>query len=134
MTEKQLRKIVLETIQDVLLAEIMALREDMRELRKCSRESLEQVRAMRLEFRQNMEHLNRQLERLARMVEEKLSDAGDQPFFDANKPWMENNWKASAGSGASPNFEQEFSYKEMQTRLRQMESRLSMLEKALQKN
>jgi len=111
------------------------MRQDMRELRQCSRESLQEIRAMRAEFRQNMDHLNRQLERLARVVEEKLSDedAGDL-FPEANPPWTGNNWQASAGSGLPAKFEREFSYSEMQTRLSQMEHRLGMIEKTLQRN
>ena len=135
MTEKQLRQIVLETIQDVLLAEIIALRADMRELRQCSRESLGQIRAMRLEFRQNMEHLNRQLERLARMVEDKLStDDADKLFPGLNDLSSGSNWKASAGAGTPPRFERDLSTVEMQTRMKQMEQRLGMIEKALQRN
>ncbi len=128
MTEKELRAIVLEVIQEVLLAEITALREDVRELRKYSRESLEQVRAMRLEFRQGMEHLNQQLKRITKMMEDRFSED------DADKPWMTGNWKASAGAGTPPQFERELSYTEMQARLSQMEHRLGILEKALQRN
>jgi hypothetical protein len=134
MTDKQLRDIVFATIQEVLLAEISALRQDMRELRQCSRESLEQIRAMRLEFRQNLEHLNRQLERLAKMVEEKLSgEDADQLFPGLNDLASENNWKASAGSG-TPTFDRDLSSTEIQARMQQMEHRLRMIEKALQRN
>ncbi len=128
MTEKELRAIVLEIIQEVLLAEITALRADVRELRKYSRESLEQVRAMRQEFSQSMEHLNQQLKRITKMMDERL------PEEEAEKPWSGDNWKASAGAGTPPHFERELSYSEMQTRLSQMEYRLGMLEKALQRN
>jgi hypothetical protein len=128
MTEKELRAIVLEVIQEVLLAEITALRADVRELRKYSRESLEQVRAMRQEFSESMEHLNRQLKRITQMMDERL------PEDDTEKPWSTDNWKASAGTGATPQFERAFSYAEMQTRLSQMEYRLGILEKALQRN
>jgi len=135
MTEKQLRDIVFETIREVLLSEINALRQDMRELRRYSRESLEQIRSMRLEFRQNMEHLNRQLERLARMVEEKLSgDDADKLFPGLHDLSSSSNWKASAGSGTPPRFEHDLSSTEMQTRMKQMEQRLGMIEKALQRN
>jgi hypothetical protein len=128
MTEKQLRAIVLEVIQEVLLAEITALRADVRELRKYSRESLEQVRAMRQEFSESMEHLNQQLQRITQMMDERLPDD------EAEKPWMADNWKASAGAGTPPHFERELSYSAMQTRLSQMEYRLGILEKALQRN
>jgi len=135
MTDKQLRDVVFKTIQEALLAEITALREDMRALRKCSRESLEQIRAMRLEFRKNMEHLDRQLERLTRVVEDKLSDEDADIFFrGANDFWTENPWTASTGSGVPPKFDSELSQTEMQTRMNQMEYRLSILEKALQRN
>jgi hypothetical protein len=135
VTDKQLRDIVFETIREVLLAEITAMRQDMRELRQCSRESLLEIRAMRLEFRRNMDHLNRQLDRLARMVEEKLSDEDAADFFSESNPsWPGKNWQASAGSGLPAKFEREFSYSEMQTRLSQMEHRLGILEKALQRN
>jgi len=135
MNDKQLRDVVYATIHEVLLEEITALRQDMRELRQCSRESLQEIRAMRAEFSQNMDHLNRQLERLARMVQEKLSDedAGDS-FPGTNQSWTGNNWQASAGNGLPAKFEREFSYSEMQTRLSQMEHRLGMIEKTLQRN
>lgn len=128
MTEKELRAIVLEVIQEVMLTEVSALRQDVRELRKYSRQSLEQVRAMRLEFRKGMNHLNRQLERLTRIVEERLSEDGSE------KPWAAGNWMTSAGNGTPSQFERELSYAEMQTRLSQMEHRLGILEKALQRN
>jgi hypothetical protein len=128
MTEKELRAIVLEVIQEVLLAEITALRADMRELRKYSRESLEQVRAMRQEFSESMDHLNRQLKRITKMMDERF------PEDEAEKPWLTDNWKASVGAGTPPRFEREPSYAEMQTRLSQMEHRLGILEKALQRN
>ncbi len=128
MTEKELRAIVLEVIQEVLLAEITALRADVRELRQYSRESLEQVRAMRQEFSQSMEHLNQQLKRITKMMDERL------PEDEAEKPWSVDNWKASVGAGTPPHFERELSYAEMQTRLSQMEYRLGILEKALQRN
>lgn len=128
MTEKELRVIVLEIIQEVLLAEITALRADVRELRKYSRESLEQVRAMRQEFSQSMEHLNQQLKRITKLMDERL------PEDEAEKPWSGDNWKASAGAGMPPQFEREISYSDMQTRLSRMEYRLGMLEKALQRN
>ncbi|GEM_PF-3467861 len=135
MTEKQLRQIVLETIQEVLLAEIISLRADMRELRQYSRESLKQIRAMRLEFRQNMEHLNRHLERLAKMVEEKLSaDDGEKFFPGLNDLSSSRNWKASAGSGTPPKFDDDLSSAEMLARMKQMEQRLGLIEKALQRN
>ena len=135
MTDKQLRDIVLETIREVLLAEINALRQDMRELRRYSRESLKQIRAMRLEFRQNMEHLNRQLERLAKMVEEKLSaDDGEKFFPGLNDLSSSRNWKASAGSGTPPKFDDDLSSAEMLARMKQMEQRLGLIEKALQRN
>jgi len=135
MTEKQLREVVVATIQEILLNEIMALRQDMRELRQCSRESLEQIRAMRLEFRKNMDQLNRQLERLAKMVEEKLTDGdGDKLFPGLNDLPSNRNWKASAGAGTPPAFDRESSTLEMQARLKQMEQRLGMIEKALQRN
>ncbi len=111
-----------------MLTEVSALRQDVRELRKYSRQSLEQVRAMRLEFRKGMNHLNRQLERLTRIVEERLSEDGSE------KPWAAGNWMTSAGSGTPSQFERELSYAEMQTRLSQMEHRLGILEKALQRN
>jgi hypothetical protein len=128
MTEKQLRAIVLEVIQEVLLAEITALRADMRELRKYSRENLEQVRAMRQEFSQSMEQLNRQLKRMNKIMEERFSDE------DSENPWTASNWQVSAGDGTPPQFERELSFTEMQTRLSQMEHRLGMIEKALQRN
>jgi HAMP domain-containing protein len=104
-------------------------------LRQCSRESLNEIREMRTEFRRNMEYLNRQLERLAKMVEDKLSDEDwDNLFPDASQPWLGNNWKASAGAGTPANFDGEFSQTEMQARMRQMEYRLGILEKALQRN
>lgn len=135
MTEKQLRQIVLETIQEVLLAEIVALRQDMRELRRYSRECVEQIRAMRLEFRQNMEHLNGQLERLARMVEDKLSADDAEKFFPGlNDLASSSNWKASAGAGTPPKFDDDLSSTEMLARMKQMEQRLGMIEKALQRN
>lgn len=134
MTEKQLRDVVVETIQEVLLNEITALRQDMRELRQCSRESLEQIRAMRLEFRKNMDQLHRQLERLAKMVQEKL-DGGDvdKLFPGLNDLQANTNWQASAGAG-TPDFDRQPSPPEMQARLKQMEQRLGMIEKALQRN
>ncbi len=131
MNDKQLREAVLATIREVLLTEITAMRQDMRELRQCSRESLQEIRAMRAEFRRNMDHLNRQLDRLARMVEEKLSDEDAADFFSESNP---PNWQASAGSGLPAKFEREFSHSEMRTRLSQMEHRLGMIEKALQRN
>jgi hypothetical protein len=135
MTEKQLRKLVVETIQNVLLAEIIELREGMRELRQCSRESLKEIRDMRMEFRRNMEYLNRQLERFAKMVEDKLSDEDlDNLFSDSSQPWRGNNWKASAGDGTAAKFDGELSQTEMQAQMRQMEYRLGILEKALQRN
>lgn len=135
MTEKQLRYIVFETIREVLLDEITELRKGMRELRQCSRDSLEEIRGMRLEFRENMQHLNRQLERLAKMVEEKLSDNDDNQLFPGlNDLSLGSNWKPSAGSGTSPGLDRDLSSIEMQTRLKQMEHRLSTIEKALQRN
>jgi len=135
MTEKQLRKLVVETMQDVLLAEIIELREGMRELRQCSRESLKEIRGMRTEFRQNMDYLSRQLVRLAKMVEDKLSDEDlDDLFSDSSHAWMGNNWKASAGAGTPAKFDGELSQTEMQAHMRQMEYRLGILEKALQRN
>jgi len=134
VTDKQLRDIVFETIRDVLLDEITALREDMRELRRYSRECLEQIRSMRLEFRQNMEHLNRQLERIARMVDARLPDDADKIFPGLNDLASSSNWKASAGAGTPPVFDRDPSAPEMQARLKQMEQRLGMIEKALQRN
>ena len=132
MTEKEFRALVLEIVQEVLLDEIKALRQDMRELRKCSRESLEQVREMRMEFRNSMQQLHQQLERLMKMVEEKFSeDDSEKPFPDLGKA---SNWMSSTGTGAPSQFDRELSYSEMQTRLSQMEHRLGMLEKALQRN
>ncbi|MDZ7362436.1 MAG: hypothetical protein ONB46_17190 [candidate division KSB1 bacterium] len=135
MTEKQLRKLVVETIQSFLLAEIIELREGMRELRQCSRESLNEIREMRAEFRRNMEDLSRQIQRLAKMLEDKLSDEDlDNLFSDSHQPWMGNNWKASAGNGGPANFDGELSQTEMQAQMRQMEYRLGIIEKALQRN
>lgn len=135
MTEKQLQALVLETIREAFLDQIDALRKDMKELRRCSRESLNQIRSMRAEFRQNMEQLNQQLLRLMKIVETRLSEEdNDKPFFDSTKPWTTNDWNASTGSGKAPNFDRDLSYTEMQARLNQMEKRLGMLEKALQKN
>jgi len=135
MTEKQLQSLVLETIRDVFLNQIDGLRQDMKELRRCSRESLSQIRSMRAEFRQNMEHLNQQLLRLMKIVEARLSEEeNDKPFFDSQKPWATNDWNASTGSGKTPDFDRDLSYTEMRARLNQMEKRLGMLEKALQKN
>jgi hypothetical protein len=135
MTEKQLRKLVVETIQNVLLAEIIELREGMRELRQCSRESLNEIREMRTEFRRNMEYMSRQLGRLAKMVEDKLSDEDlDNLFSDSSQPWMGNNWKASVGTGTPAKFDGELSQTEMQAQMRQLEHRLGILEKALQRN
>ncbi len=132
MTEREFRAFVLEIIQEVLLDEITALRQDMRELRKYSRESLEQVREMRLEFRNSMQQLHQKLERLMKMVEEKFSEEGSEKSFpDLGSV---NNWMASTGAGAPSQFDREISYSEMQTRLSQMEHRLGMLEKALQRN
>jgi hypothetical protein len=135
MTDKQLRDLVFKTIQEALLAEIAALRQDMRELRQCSRESLEQIRAMRMEFRKNMAQLNRQLEQLTRMVEEKLSDEDAGRLFPGlNDLALGSNWKASAGAGTPPQFERDLSTTEMRARMQQMEHRLNMIEKALQRN
>ena len=135
MTEKQLRDVVVETIQEILLTEITALRRDMRELRRYSRECVEQVRAMRLEFRQNMEQLHRQLERLGKLVEERLSTEDSDKFFSGlNDLASSRSWQASAGSGKPPALDREPSTPEMQARLKQMEQRLGMIEKALQRN
>ena len=135
MTEKQLREMVVETIQEVLLNEITALRQDMRELRQCSRESLEQIRAMRLEFRKNMDQLNRQLERLAKMVEDKLgAGEADKLFPGLNDLPAQQNWQASAGAGTPTAFGRDPAAPEMQARLKQMEQRLGLIEKALQRN
>jgi hypothetical protein len=135
MTEKQVQKLVVETVQNVLLAEIIELREGMRELRQYSRENLKELRGMRAEFRRNMEQLSRQLGRLAKMVEDKLSDEDlDDLFSGSSQPWMGNNWKASAGTGMPAKFDGELSQTEMQAQMRQMEHRLGILEKALQRN
>jgi len=135
VTEKQLREVVFETIRDTLLAEITALREDMRELRRYSRECLEQIRGMRAEFRKNMEYMHQQLERLTKMVESKFSEeGGDQPWVDSSKSWRPDDWRASAGSAQPSDFDRDLSQTEMLSRLRQMEHRLGVLEKALQRN
>jgi hypothetical protein len=135
MTEKQVQRLVVETVQNVLLAEIIELREGMRELRQYSRENLKELRGMRAEFRRNMEQLGRQLGRLAKMVEDKLSDEDlDNLFSDSSQPWTGNEWKASAGAGTPPKFDGELSQTEMQAQMRQMEYRLGIIEKALQRN
>jgi hypothetical protein len=135
MTEKQIRSIIVDIIQQLLLDEIIALRAEVRELRRYSLETLEEVRAMRLEFRNTMEHLTRQLERLARIVDERLpEEESEKPLSNFTHLLGAGNWVASTGSGIPPGSNHGLSATELQTRLSQMECRLGIIEKALQRN
>jgi hypothetical protein len=135
MTKTHIREIAVEIIEEMLLSEITALRVEVRSLRRHSLETLEQVRAMRLEFRKTMDRLAKQLERLTKIVDERLSEeANEKPSSDLSNFLGIGNWTASTGSGMPTPFNSEFSAAEMQTRLSQMEHRLSMIEKALQRN
>lgn len=135
MTEKQIRHLVVDIIQELLLAEITALRAEVHDLRQYSRETLEEVRAMRLEFRNTMEHLTRQLERIAKIVDERMIDDDEEkPLADSAHPWGASNWLARTGSGIPSGSNHELSAAEILARLNQIEYRLGIMEKALQRN
>ncbi|MDZ7342988.1 MAG: hypothetical protein ONA90_00570 [candidate division KSB1 bacterium] len=135
MTKTHIREIALEIVEEILLSEITALRVEVRSLRRHSLETLEQVRAMRLEFRNTMDRLTRQLERLTKIVDNRLAEEeNEKPSSTLSNFLGIANWTASSGSGMPASFNSELSAAEMQTRLRQMEHRLSIIEKALQRN